>query len=197
MTARGYWCKTMFIVLERSRGCIMTLEGSVVHMQNRKPATSHILISTLFHKRNWDDSRMIRREWIIDIPPKIRWPQIIIRTMIITMITIVNNWFIRQLCVHRDMKHLGSLESTQEARVARGYTSSNSYASFVLSKLPACFISRWTHADVWTNCFITFSTRWKIFFSRDLFADVMSVHNRNMKHVLAIEFDCTNLLAML
>ena len=37
-----------------------------------------------------------------------------------------------QLCVHRDMKHLGSLESTQEARVA------NSYASFVLSKLRAC-----------------------------------------------------------
>ena len=25
-----------------------------------------------------------------------------------------------QLCVHRDMKHLGSLESTQEARVALG-----------------------------------------------------------------------------
>ena len=31
---------------------------------------------------------------------------------------------------------------TEEARVARGYASSNSYASFVLSKLPACFISR-------------------------------------------------------
>ena len=45
-------------------------------------------------------------------------------------------------CVHRDMKHAGSLESTQEARVALGYASSNSYASFVLSKLPACFISR-------------------------------------------------------
>ena len=27
-----------------------------------------------------------------------------------------NNWFIRQLCVHRDMKHLRSLVSTQEAR---------------------------------------------------------------------------------
>ena len=27
-----------------------------------------------------------------------------------------NNWFICQLCVHRDKKHLGSLESTQEAR---------------------------------------------------------------------------------
>ena len=77
------------------------------------------------------------------------------------------------------------------------YASSNSYASFVLSKIPACFISRWTHADVWTNCFITFSTRWKIFFSRDLFADVLSVHNRNMKHARAIEFDKTNLLAML
>ena len=24
-----------------------------------------------------------------------------------------NNWFIRQLCVHQDMKHTGSLESTK------------------------------------------------------------------------------------
>ena len=45
-----------------------------------------------------------------------------------------------------------NISKTQEARVALGYASSNSYASFVLSKLPACFISRWTHADVWTNC---------------------------------------------
>ena len=29
----------------------------------------------------------------------------------------------------------------------------------------------------------------EIFFSRDLFADVMSVHNRNMKHARVIEFD--------
>ena len=27
------------------------------------------------------------------------------------------------------------------------------------------------------------------FFSRDLFADVMSMHNRNMKHTRTIEFD--------
>ena len=27
------------------------------------------------------------------------------------------------------------------------------------------------------------------FFLRDMFADVMSVHNRNMKHDCAIEFD--------
>ena len=53
----------------------------------------------------------------------------------------------RQLCAHRDMKYLGSLESTQEARVALDYASSNSYASLVLSKLAACFISRRKHAD--------------------------------------------------
>ena len=47
------------------------------------------------------------------------------------------------LAVHyRVMEHLGSLESTQEARVALGYPSGNSYASFVLSKLPACSITR-------------------------------------------------------
>ena len=34
--------------------------------------------------------------------------------------------------------HLGSLESTQETRVALGCTSSYSYASFVLSKLTTC-----------------------------------------------------------
>ena len=27
------------------------------------------------------------------------------------------------------------------------------------------------------------------FFSRDMFADVVSVHNRNMKHTRAIDFD--------
>ena len=31
----------------------------------------------------------------------------------------------------------------------------------------------------------------------DLFANVMSVHNKNMMHTRAIEFDETNLLAML
>ena len=31
----------------------------------------------------------------------------------------------------------------------------------------------------------------------NLFADVMSVHNRNMKHASAIELDEKNLLAML
>ena len=35
------------------------------------------------------------------------------------------------------------------------------------------------------------------FFSRDLFADIMSMHNRNMKYTCAIKFDDTNLQAML
>ena len=35
------------------------------------------------------------------------------------------------------------------------------------------------------------------FLSRDRFADVMSVHSRDIKHACAIEFDSTNLLAML
>ena len=37
----------------------------------------------------------------------------------------------------------------------------------------------------------------KFVFSRDLLADIMSVHNRNMKYAHAIEFDYTNLLVML
>ena len=56
-----------------------------------------------------------------------------------------------QLCVCRDIEHLGSLGSTQEARNAFGCASSNSYASFVLSKLPASSISLHTHADAWTK----------------------------------------------
>ena len=47
-----------------------------------------------------------------------------------------------QMWVCRDIEHLGSLESTEKARIALGCASSNSYASFVLSKLPACSISR-------------------------------------------------------
>ena len=78
---------------------------------------------------------------------------------------------------------------TQEAGVARGVAESNSYASFLLFKLPSAPYLDERTPDIWTNCFITFSTRWKIFFSRDLFADVMSVYNRNMKHARAIEFD--------
>ena len=40
--------------------------------------------------------------------------------------------------VHRIWMHLGSLESTQKAKVALGCASSYSYAFFVLSKLSAC-----------------------------------------------------------
>ena len=43
--------------------------------------------------------------------------------------------------------HLGSLESTQNSKVALGCASSYSYAFFVLSKLPIyAFITQYTHA---------------------------------------------------
>ena len=42
-----------------------------------------------------------------------------------------------QLRIHGEVEHLGSLESTKKVRVAQGTASSNSYTSFVLSKLPA------------------------------------------------------------
>ena len=51
--------------------------------------------------------------------------------------------------------HLGGLLSTQEARVPLCYTSSNSYASFVLSNLPRASITRWLHVarSPFLNCF--------------------------------------------
>ena len=54
-TACGYWYGTIFIALKRTTSCIIMPEGSVTedlsHMENRKPATSHIFMSALFHKR--------------------------------------------------------------------------------------------------------------------------------------------------
>ena len=75
---------------------------------------------------------------------------------------------------------------SQEARIAFGYTSSNSYASFVPSKLPACFISRWTHSWRMNQLFYNIFNPMEIFFLKGF---VMSVDNRNMKHARAIEFD--------
>ena len=55
------------------------------------------------------------------------------------------------------MKHLGSLESTQEARVALGYASSNSYTSFMLSKfLRASYLDeRMLTYELIVNCSVT------------------------------------------
>ena len=57
--------------------------------------------------------------------------------------------------------------------------------SLMLSKLPKCFISWWTHSWLFYNIFNPMVCWF------DLFADVMSVHNRNIKHAHAIEFDST------
>ena len=60
-SACGYWCSTIFIfiALKRTKGCIMTLEGSVAeHLfdikKNKKPAASHISMSTYCStRRRW------------------------------------------------------------------------------------------------------------------------------------------------
>ena len=71
-------------------------------------------------------------------------------------------------------------------------------ASWVLFKLPKCFVSRWTHSWHMNQLFYNIFNQMEKFFSRVIFfIDVMSVHNRNMKHARAIEFDYINLSAML
>ena len=51
-----------------------------------------------------------------------------------------------QLNVYRDIEHLRSLESTQEARVPLGCASSNYYASFVHALQTSQVLNISTHA---------------------------------------------------
>ena len=74
---------------------------------------------------------------------------------------------------NRDMKHLGSLESTQEARVPQGLAESNFYASFMLSKLPACFISQCS-LDCWKNIWCHQGPIWPM---ETIFESVLEEHN--------------------
>ena len=87
------------------------------------------------------------------------------------------------------MKHLGSLESTQEARVALGLSLSWSLRIFralqTSQVLHSSMNTRWRLSQLFYNIFNPMEN----FFSRDLFADAMSVRNRDMKHARAIEFD--------
>ena len=57
------------------------------------------------------------------------------------------------LAVHyRVMEHLGSLESTQEARVALGYASGNSLRFFRALQTSRVLHNSIVHAKAWTNC---------------------------------------------
>ena len=99
-------------------------------------------------------------------------------------------------CVHRDTKEKFG-EHERCVRVTRGVAESKS--SFVSATQTSLVLhistnARLTHEQLFYNIFNPMEN---FFFSRDMFADVMSVHNRNMKHARAIEFDYTNLLAML
>ena len=97
--------------------------------------------------------------------------------------SLFNNWFGVRSSRYEARGKFGEHERC--VRVARGVA----LASRVLSKLPKCFISRWTHSWRMNQLFYNIFNPMENFFSRDLFADVMSVHNRNMKHARAIEFD--------
>ena len=87
-------------------------------------------------------------------------------------------------------------EQERCVRVARGVAESNYSFLSALQASQVLLISmnaQLTYGPI----VLHFRPDRKFFFSRDLFADVMSVHNRNMKHARAIKFDYTNLLAML
>ena len=82
-------------------------------------------------------------------------------------------------------------------RVARGVAESNSSSLSALQTSQVLHISMNAQLTYEPIVLQHFQPDGKFFFSRDMFADVMSVHNRNMKHAREIEFDQTNLLAML
>ena len=81
--------------------------------------------------------------------------------------------------------------------VAWGVAESNSSFLSALQTSLVLHISMNAQLTYESIVLLHFQFNGKFFFSRDLFADVMSMHNRNMKHAHAIEFDWTNLLAML
>ena len=90
------------------------------------------------------------------------------------------------------MKHAGSFERTKDfIRVSRGVAESNSSFLSALQTSQVLHISinaQLTHNQLFYNIFNTVV--------RHLFADVISVHNTNVKHARATEFDYTDLLAM-
>ena len=74
-------------------------------------------------------------------------------------------------------------------RVARDVALSNS--SFLGALQTSCVLHISMNAPMTYEPIVLqhFQPDGKFFFLRDSFADIMSVHNRNMKHACAIEFD--------
>ena len=56
-TSCGYWYGTIFITMKRTRGCIMTFEGSVAKYlyshAKRKTCRIPDFMSIMFHKKRW------------------------------------------------------------------------------------------------------------------------------------------------
>ena len=73
--------------------------------------------------------------------------------------------------------------------VAWGIAKSNSSFLSALQTSLVLHISMNAQLRYESIVLLHFQSHGKFFFSRDLFADVMSMHNGNMKHAHAIEFD--------
>ena len=73
--------------------------------------------------------------------------------------------------------------------VAWGIAESNSSFLSALQTSLVLHISMNAQLTYESIVLLHFQSNGKFFFSRDLFADVMSMHNGNMKHTHAIEFD--------
>ena len=126
--------QNVFLKLKRSRGNINPFT-TFKHWKCYKTIGSYVSCVFIEIWSTWEVWRALKKLELLSATPRAT----------LTHLSCSPNFL-------RDMKHLGSLEGTQKARVALSYASSNSYASFMLSKLPVCFISWWTHADIWTNC---------------------------------------------
>ena len=74
-------------------------------------------------------------------------------------------------------------------RVAQGIAESNSSFLSSLQTSHVLHILMNTQMMYKTIVLYHFQLDGKFFFSRDLFADIMSMHNRNMKHACVIECD--------
>ena len=96
----------------------------------------------------------------------------------------INNWFMHhhvfiEIWSMREVWRAGKMRKNPRATLA----------SWVLSKLPKCFMYWWTHS--WCM------KQYTVVLKRNSLCYVISVHNRNMKHAHTIEFDYANLPAML
>ena len=92
------------------------------------------------------------------------------------------------MCSLRYEAHKKFGEHERCIRVARGIAESNS--SFLSAPQTSQVLHILMNAQLtYEPIVLTFQPNGKFYFSRNLLADIMSMHNRNMKHARTIGFD--------